>query len=55
MTKDVEQIFNAVDSNFDSVVGDGAVCVGTDSLEAPKRPRSAAQIAAFEKARAIRA
>lgn len=55
MKKDVEQASDAVDSNSDSVVGDGEVSVGNDSLEAPKRPRSAAQIAAFEKARAKRA
>ncbi len=55
MTKDVKQNSDAVDSNSDSVVGDGAVSMGNDSLEAPKRPRSAAQIAAFEKARAKRA
>ncbi len=52
MTKDVEKNSDAVDSNSHSVVGDGEVSVGNDSLEAPKRPRSAAQIAAFEKARA---
>ena len=55
MTKDVEQNSNAVDFNSDSVVGDGAVYVGNDGLEAPERPRSGAQIAAFEKARAKRA
>lgn len=55
MTKDVEQNGDAVDSSSDSVVGGGEVSVGNDSLEAPKRPRSAAQIAAFEKARAKRA
>jgi len=52
MTKDVEQLSDTVDSNSDSVVEDGAVYVGNDSLEAPKRPLSAAQIAAFEKTRA---
>ena len=55
MTKDVEQNSDAIDSNSDSVVGDRAVSVGNDSLEAPKRPRSAARIAAFEKARANQA
>ncbi len=41
--------------------GPGSVCVGDDladtgsSLEAPRRPRSEAQIATFEKARAKRA
>ncbi len=55
MTKDVENNSDAVDSNSDSVVGDGTVSVGNDSLEAPKRPLSAAQIAAFERARAKRA
>ena len=55
MTKDVEQNFDAADYNSDIVVGDGAVSVGNDSREAPKRPRSAAQIAAFKKARANRA
>jgi hypothetical protein len=55
MTKDVEQNSDAIDYNSDSVVGDGAVSVGKDSLEAAKKPRSAAQIAAFEKARAKRA
>ena len=56
MTKDVEHDGDAADSSSDSVVGGGDVSVGKDSgLEAPKRPRSAAQIAAFEKARAKRA
>ena len=35
-----------------ALLGTGGGSVGNDSLEAPKRPRSAAQIAAFEKARA---
>jgi len=56
MTKDVEHDGGAADSSSDSVVGGGDVYVGTDSgLEAPKRPRTATQIAAFEKARAKRA
>ena len=55
MTKVVEQNSDAVDSNSDSVVGDGAISVGNDSLEAPKWPRPAVQIPAFEKARAKRA
>jgi hypothetical protein len=56
MTKDVEHDGDAADFSSDSVVGGGDVSVGKDSgLEAPKRPRSAAQIAAFEKARAKRA
>ena len=32
MTKDVVQNTDAVDSNADSVVGDGEVSVGNDSL-----------------------
>ena len=40
-------------ANPDRGAGDRAPPVG-DSLEAPRRPRSAAQIAAFEKARAKR-
>ena len=55
MTKDVEKNSDAVDYNSYSVVGDGEDSVGNDSLEAPKRPRSASQIAAFEKAKAKRA
>ena len=39
----------------DSSVGDRETPVGDAGFEAPKRPRTAAQIAAFEKARATRA
>ena len=39
----------------DSSVGDREASVGDAGFEAPKRPRTAAQIAAFEKARATRA
>ena len=39
----------------DSSAGDREAPVGDVGFEAPKRPRSAAQIAAFEKARAKRA
>ena len=52
---------NAPDLSSPSSPGSGSVCVGDDtidtdcSLEAPRRPRSEAQIAAFEKARAKRA
>ena len=52
---------NAPDLSSPSNPGSGSVCVGDDtidtdcSLEAPRRPRSEAQIAAFEKARAKRA
>ncbi len=52
MANDVKQNGDAVDSCSDSVVGGGEVSVGNSSLEVPKRPRSAAQIAAFEKTRA---
>ncbi len=49
---------NAPDLSSPSSPGCGSVCAGDDtidtdsSLEAPRRPRSDAQIAAFEKARA---
>ena len=52
---------NAPDLSDLSSPGGGSVCVGDDvtdtacSLEAPRKPRSEAQIAAFEKARAKRA
>ena len=52
---------NAPDLLDHSSPGGGSVCVGDDvtdsacSLEAPRKPRSEAQIAAFEKARAKRA
>ena len=52
---------NAPDLSDPSNPGDGSICVGDDvadtacSLEAPKKPRSVAQIAAFEKARDKRA
>ncbi len=52
---------NVPDLSDPSSPGGGSVCVGdyvTDtecSLEAPRKPRSEAQIAAFEKARAKRA
>ncbi len=52
---------NASDLSSPSSPGSGSICVGDDtidtdcSLEAPRRPRSQAQIAAFEKARAKRA
>ena len=52
---------NAPDLSSPSSPGSGSVCEGDDtidtdcSLEAPRRPRSEAQIAAFEKARAKRA
>ena len=52
---------NAPDLSDPSSPGGGSVCVGDDvvdtdcSLEAPRKPRSEAQIAAFEKARAKRA
>ena len=39
----------------DSSAGDREAPVGDAGFEAPKRPRTAAQIAAFEKARATRA
>jgi hypothetical protein len=39
----------------DSCAGDWEPPVGDVGFEAPKRPRTAAQIAAFEKARAKRA
>ena len=39
----------------DSYIGYRKALVGDDGFEAPKRPRTAAQIAAFEKARAKRA
>ena len=55
MTKDIEQNSDAIDSISDSVVRDGEISVGNDSLEAPKRPRSAAHIAVFKKTRAKRA
>ncbi len=38
-----------------ALLGTGRFFVGNDSLDAPKRPRSASQIAAFGKARAKRA
>ena len=52
---------NAPDLSDPSSPGGGSVCVGDDvtdtacSLEAPRKPRSEAQIAAFEKARTKRA
>ena len=52
---------NASGASAPSSLGHGSVCVGDDttdtdcSLEAPRRPRSEAQIAAFEKAKAKRA
>ncbi len=50
---------NAPDLSDPSSPGGGSVCVGDDiadcSLEAPRKLRSEAQIAAFEKARAKRA
>ena len=46
---------DATCSIADSDLRSGKVHMGNDSLEASKRPRSAAQIAAFEKARAKRA
>jgi hypothetical protein len=52
---------NAPDLPDPSSPGDGSICVGNDvadtdcSLEAPRKPKSEAQIAAFEKARAKRA
>jgi hypothetical protein len=51
---------NAPDLSDPSSPGGGSVCVGDDiadtdcSLEAPRKPRSEAQVAAFEKARAKR-
>jgi hypothetical protein len=38
MTKDVEQNSDVVDSNSDSIVGDGEVSVGNDQPH--KQPRS---------------
>ena len=55
MTKDVEQMEMPLILVPIALLGSSEVSVGNDSLEAPKRPRSAAQIAAFEKARAKRA
>ena len=52
---------NAPDLSAPSSPGPGSFCVGDDitdtdcSLEAPRRPRSDAQVAAFEKSRAERA